>query len=171
MTTLPLGFSPSGAVFSYDGRYRYRLHRRWAFAGPTARFVMLNPSTADATVDDPTIRRCIGFARAWGCAGLTVVNLYALRATNPRDLWTVGTAEAVGPENDDYIAAVALSAARQDTPVVAAWGVNAKPDRVEQVLHLLRPAKVAVLGLAKGGHPRHPLYVPASAPLTPWGAS
>jgi hypothetical protein len=84
-------FGDRGATLSDCGRYRYRLWRRWA-DGPTVLFVMLNPSTADADVDDPTIRRCIGFARSWGAGALEVVNLYAWRATQPAELKA-----AVGP--------------------------------------------------------------------------
>ncbi|TMF61888.1 MAG: DUF1643 domain-containing protein, partial [Chloroflexi bacterium] len=68
-----------GATFSADRRYRYRLWRRWDGARPVVAFVMLNPSTADARRDDPTIRRCIGFAKSWGFGGVEVVNLFAYR--------------------------------------------------------------------------------------------
>src|SRR5690606_18576726 len=91
------------ARFSPCGQYRYLLTRPipapfWKPDAGEAVFVMLNPSTADASEDDPTIRRCIGFAKEWGCTGLTVANLYALRSTDPKGLWK--HRDPVGPEND-----------------------------------------------------------------------
>lgn len=155
----------SHAHLSADGLYRYSLYRRWVPTGTDATwvtFVMLNPSTADAEVDDPTIRRCKAFARAWGYGGLHVVNLYAYRATKPRDLWTA--ADPVGPRNDDIIRGFANTG----WPMVAAWGANARPDRVEAVLRLLGTSVFQSLGVTKDGHPRHPLYVKGDTPLTPW---
>lgn len=76
------------AEFSGCGRYRYSLRRRWADGGPPACWIMLNPSTADAEKDAPTIRRCIGFSKAWGHNALVVVNLFALRSTDPTALRT-----------------------------------------------------------------------------------
>ena len=80
-----MGHEHTSARLSDDRRYRYLLVRRWDNTLPDATFVMLNPSTADERDDDPTIRKCIGFAKRWGCGGIKVVNLYAFRATNPRD--------------------------------------------------------------------------------------
>lgn len=159
------------AILSDDGRYRYWLSRRWVQHGPCATFVMLNPSTADATADDPTIRRCMAFARAWGLAGLRVVNLYALRATDPRQLWKVDTAQAVGPDNNACLLAAATEAEDTGSPLVAAWGANAKPGRVAEVLALPGMDRMQALGVTKDGHPRHPLYLPATAQLAPWGTS
>src|SRR5689334_18589152 len=105
-----------GALFDPTGRYRYRLWRQWDPAKPAVAFVMLNPSTADATTDDPTIRRCFGFAQGWGFGRLEVVNLFALRATDPREL--ARHPDPVGPANDAHIAA-ALALTDQ---AVAAWG-------------------------------------------------
>src|SRR5262249_14212908 len=94
------------AVISDCGRYRYSLTRRWGDAAePRALFVMLNPSTADAEQDDPTIRRCIGFAKAWGMGSLEVVNLYALRATDPAAL--LSAPDPIGPKNDTMITSAA----------------------------------------------------------------
>lgn len=143
-----------------DGQYRYFLTRYWGqILSPVQRvtFVMLNPSTADATVDDPTIRRCIGFAKAWGYDGLAVVNLFAFRATKPKDLLTAP--DPVGPENDRT---VGFWATRADV-VVAAWGASYpkayKPyvDRMARSLRQDYGAKV--LGLTANGDPRHPLYM------------
>lgn len=156
------------AVLSDCGRYRYSLSRSWA-DGPTAVFIMLNPSTADALADDPTIRRLAGangFARLWGCGSLFVVNLYAWRATRPADLWTAG--DPVGPDNDAYLrAAVAVSAATGG-PLVAAWGANAKADRVTDVLKIPGMDRLAAIGVTKAGQPKHPLYLKSDLTPQPW---
>jgi hypothetical protein len=153
----------TGAVFSEDGRYRYRLWRELPLsllAGPNADramlFVMLNPSTADERVDDPTIRRCMGFALSMGYGRLEVVNLFGWRATDPYELLTV--VDPVGPDNDTAIAAAADAAGL----IVAAWGVAQRwQARVDRVLALLREmGPLHVLELTKDGYPRHPLYVP-----------
>jgi hypothetical protein len=152
-----------GAQISSDGRYRYLLGRQWSDA-PAATFIMLNPSTADADVDDPTVRRCIGFAASWGCGGLVVVNLYALRSTDPRALWSAD--DPVGPENDFYIASSARAFELPGAPLVAAWGAHAKADRVDHVLTIPGVAdRLQCLGTTKAGAPRHPLYLRADAQL------
>ncbi len=146
------------AYISDDGQYRYSLTREVAPGARygTCTFVMLNPSTADATQDDPTIRRCIGFACAWGFERLKVVNLYAYRATNPRDLWLAD--DPVGPENDHVLSLVFGGS----DLLIAAWGCHAKTERVDEILAWpIRPR--LCLGLTKDGAPRHPLYLPASA--------
>mgnify|MGYP002133234169 CR=1 FL=1 len=151
----------SDATFSPCKVYRYSLTRGFD-DGPACNFLMLNPSTATATEDDPTIRRCIGFAKGWGYGVLYVTNLFALRATDPRELYK--HAEPVGPDNDRCI----LTAATGSQLVVAAWGVHgAHRDRGADVARLIRKAgvKLHCLGTTKDGHPRHPLYLPAA--LTP----
>lgn len=149
-----------GSAFSADGAYRYQLVRRWS-PGPVMTWVMLNPSTADAAVDDPTVRRCIRFARAAGCGALTVVNLYAWRARDPRELKAV--TDPVGPDNDAWIA---RAAGRDGSgPVVAAWGAHTDPGRVRRVLGLLAGRRVLCLGVTVSGQPRHPLYVEAGTRL------
>ncbi|MDN5892863.1 MAG: DUF1643 domain-containing protein [Nocardioides sp.] len=160
----PRGEMTSGAVLSDCGRYRYRLTRDWDTTQPRATFVMLNPSTADATVDDRTISRCITYAMDWGMGGLMVVNLYAYRATDPDDLWLVE--DPIGPLNDQHLGEV-LSGA-QGGPVVAAWGVNAKPERIAQVLRYAGP--LTALAVTKDGQPGHPLYLPKTARPQPWPA-
>lgn len=155
------------ATFSLCGRYRYTLRRRWA-DGPACCWVMLNPSTADERQDDPTIRRCIGFSRAWGYAGLVVVNLFALRSPDPAALW-VPSADPVGRDNDSAIRLAAASSGL----VVAAWGVQSH-DRFRvrslTVERELRDAGVPLwcLGLTKLGYPRHPLYVSGKAEAVPY---
>ena len=125
-------------------------------------FVGLNPSTADEEADDPTIRRCVGFARDWGFARLDVVNIYAFRATDPRALWAAD--DPVGPENDRVLAQVVGSA----DLVVAAWGVQARRDRVRDLAGILARVPLYALGVAKEGAPRHPLYVRADAQPAPY---
>lgn len=142
------------ALFSPCGTWRYALTRELG-GRRTVAFVGLNPSTADETRDDPTIRRCIGFARSWGFARLDVVNLYAFRATRPRDLWLAD--DPVGPENDDVLARALADA----DLVVAAWGIGARRERLADVAGLLAQRTLHALGVTKAGAPRHPLYVPA----------
>jgi hypothetical protein len=149
-----------GAVLSPCSTYRYELTRRWAEGDDIVTWIMLNPSTADADVDDPTIRRCIDFSIRWGCAGLVVRNLFALRATDPRELGR--HPDPVGPENDTYLTRPAAGA------TIAAWGVSGghvAHERAGIVLDLLRARKTWPLcvALTHGGAPRHPLYLPATA--------
>ena len=148
-----------------DGGYRYWLRRAWS-SGALVCWIMLNPSTADATTDDPTIRRCIGFTKAWGYGGLVVVNLFALRATDPKALrlpYNYSQSDylgVVGPFNDEAIVEECDRAAL----VVAAWGNHgALYDRANDVLERIYPRPVHHLGLTKMNQPRHPLYVRADA--------
>lgn len=153
-------FTDSGATFSPCGRYRYRLWRQWA-DGRTCAFVMLNPSTADATKLDPTVTRCVGFAERWGFGRLEVANVYAYRATDPRAL--LGVEDPYGPENDDAI----LSIGQNADLVVAAWGNRVTSNRATSILTCY--ANVYSLGeLTKHGAPRHPLYVKADTLPALW---
>lgn len=157
-----------GAVLSDDGVYRYELTRRWG-PGPLVCWVMLNPSTADAEVDDPTIRRCMGFTRRWGHDGIKVVNLYALRATDPKEL--ARHPDPIGPANFIWVRA----AVSESPLVVVAWGASA-PVRGPGVSDVVVPAQrdnipVRCLGRTKQGFPRHPLYVKADTPLEIWPKS
>lgn len=150
-----------GALFSPCGLYRYRLAREWDDRPPLV-FVMLNPSRADAEVDDPTIRRCIGFARDLGFGGMTAVNLFALRTPHPAEL--KAAPDPVGPENDAHLSDLL----RSDQTIVAAWGVHgAFGGRDEAFRSLARRsgAPLSSLGTTKQGHPRHPLYVARSQTL------
>lgn len=145
------------ALFSPCGRYRYRLGRRWGDGrgGATVLWIMLNPSTADEQRDDPTIRRCIGFSRAWGFGAAEMVNLFALRSTDPGVLRVV--ADPVGPANGAHI----LEAAGEAAVLIAAWGGDRFAQaRGGEILSHLRDRPVWCLGLTQSGAPRHPLYVP-----------
>jgi hypothetical protein len=149
------------AIFSPCRTYRYRLTRRWG-SGPNARFIMLNPSTADENVDDPTIRRCIAFAKREGCGGLVVVNLFAFRATDPREL--AGAINPCGPDADRHLMDAIQDA---DGPLIAAWGSNAFAKQRAADVTAMIGAHCVCLGKTKDGHPRHPLYVKGDAPLVP----
>jgi hypothetical protein len=154
--------SASGCLAA--GAYRYLLWRRWADAA-TVLFVMLNPSTADAQRDDPTIRRARGLAHRWGFGAVEVANLFALRATDPREL--ARARAPVGDGNDDVIAAAATRA----DAIVVAWGNHGALDgRDRAVARLLAPHRLRCLGVNRDGTPRHPLYVPGRAILRPWTA-
>jgi hypothetical protein len=149
--TTPVRFCHSDAVLSTDGVYRYLLTRQWA-VGRRVLWVMLNPSTADARVNDPTITRCIDFSKQWGFARLDVVNLFAFRATDPKEL--AFAKDPVGSTNDWYIEE---ASAKADLTVVA-WGAHAMAeDRAVAVLELLKDPHH--LGTTKSGAPRHPLYL------------
>lgn len=149
----------SSAIISPCGLYRYRLSRRWD-DGPTCVFVMLNPSTADAAQDDPTIRRCIGFAKREGCGALDVVNLFAFRATSPAHM--KAAPDPIGLDNDDHVMCALVDA---DGPVIAAWGAHGSFRGRDSTVRLLTDVPMSCLGLTKAGAPRHPLYVRGDAPL------
>lgn len=159
-----------GAVLSADQAFRYLLWRDWSddlFAPiRSVVFIMLNPSTADAMVDDPTIRRCIGFARSWNCNALYVVNLFALRATKPVDL--IRSMKATGlvgdPANDLVI--VSLLMDRGDDLVICGWGEDgALMGRGDEMVAWLKilDVKPMALRVNESGMPGHPLYIPADA--------
>jgi hypothetical protein len=153
------------ATFDRSRRHRFRLSRVWDPGGPRCCFVMLNPSTADARTLDPTVTRCAGFARGWGYGALEVVNVFALRSTDPAALRT--DPHPVGRGNDGAI----LAAASAADLVVAAWGTHGDVGgRGEAVRRLLTRAGIglAVLRLTAGGHPGHPLYLPGDARPVPW---
>lgn len=156
------------ATISPCGLYRYTLRREFG-AGPSFKtlvFCMLNPSTADADNDDPTIRRCIGFAKREGYTALEVVNLYAYRATSPADLVRAHNlgADVNGPENERHIFET-VKASRG--PLICGWGANAHPDEEAKMRFLFKEWGVDALclGKTKGGSPRHPLYVRADKPF------
>lgn len=151
-----------GAAFSDCGQYRYRLWRTWDVEKPKLGFIMLNPSTADETEDDPTIRRCIGFAKDWGYGSLVVGNLFALRTTDPENLYDHPA--PVGPENDTHLQEIVVESDR----IVAAWGTHgAFQGRGQEVADMFEDQLVA-LDTTKDGHPAHPLYQPADTEPVPY---
>lgn len=179
----------AGARISSDGLYRYLLWREWrgthdrknwrwlggkdgagAELGEplSCLFVMLNPSTADGNQDDATIRRCVGFAKAWNYERLEVVNLFAYRATKPRDVLARQNRreEIIGWQNSELV----TQASREAGLVVCAWGANVNDldptrDHVETVRGWLGYGDHYALGFTKDGHPRHPLYAPLDSAL------
>ena len=147
------------AIFSACRRYRYTLRREGlpGIGEGRVMFLMLNPSTADAVRDDPTVRRCMGFSRHWGYRELVVGNIFALRSTDPQALYRVE--DPIGELNDEHLLREALAAEL----VVAAWGVHGKHlERGDGVAAMLGRAGVTLycLGHNQNGSPRHPLYVP-----------
>lgn len=155
----------SGAHFSACRRWRTLLWRCWDEAKPVANFLMLNPSTADERVLDPTCARARDYAERWGYGALLVTNVFAWRATDPRAMKAAD--DPVGRGNDRAI----LRAARDARLVVCAWGNHARHlERSGTVQRLLRGAGIAlhVLRLNAGGEPAHPLYLPARLRPAPW---
>ena len=166
------------AVFSEDRVYRYRLERHWGHddrPDQVLTVIGLNPSTADESTDDPTIRRCIGFARDWGCTGLVMTNLFAFRSTDPTKLTIanrtmhpiVHPAGIVGDENDHHI----LQAARASWKSVVAWGRWGRLlGRDHTVLSLLAAHDVITWAfkLTASGYPNHPLYLPRNTEPVLW---
>lgn len=154
-------FNTFGARFSACEQYRYTLWRTWSEEPPAA-FVMLNPSTADESENDPTVERCQRRAMAMGYGGLKVANIFALRSTDPKVLHA--HPDPVGPDNDEAILEVVAGAGI----VICAWGVDGKlQDRGAQVVQMLRAsgADPHYLDLNSDGSPKHPLYV--SYEMTP----
>ena len=147
--------------FSSCRKYRYALWREWIGGNGYAMFVGLNPSTADETRDDATIRRCIAFAKGWGYEALCMTNLFAWRATKPADMLAID--DPVGPDNNATLIELAVGAG----VIVAAWGaVGTYRGRDAEVCALL-PA-LHCLHLTRGGQPGHPLYLPAALSPLPW---
>lgn len=169
-------YTKAGATISADLMYRYRLFRSWDpepdapdSGSRTCCFIMLNPSTADGEKDDPTIRKCVGFAKQLGCTSLQVVNLFAYRSTNPKMLKTLSPAQAIGPENNAYL----LTHAVRARTLIAAWGANGhlfkRDDAVKKLLADigLREKLQALRLTEKWKDPEHPLYIPYGLPLVP----
>ena len=165
----------TAARFSPDRKYRYLLTRAFPVEYSegirlAVNFIMLNPSTADERVDDPTIRRCIGFARAWGYTDLSITNLSPLRATDPKELLEAGPEPAeVWQENINTIQDMVWAS----DGVVVAWGVHGKHDgRADRVIASLNEVtpdvRLTCLGTTKGGQPWHPLYLPSNVLREPY---
>ena len=154
-----------GAVVSEDGKYRYQLWRIWDDSKPLVMFLMLNPSTADGEEDDPTIRRCIGYAKSWGCGGFYVGNLCSYRSTDPKTLLKVP--DPIGA-NSKHIAEMVKKTAL----VVCAWGnsdiVKKLFSGMETMILDVLNAKAYYLELSKDGTPKHPLYLKKELEPTWW---
>jgi hypothetical protein len=147
------------AIYSPDERHRYWLTREWNASLPVVNFVGLNPSSATAEVNDPTVRRCIGFAQQWGFGGLIMTNLFAWRATDPAHMRA--SADPVGPDNDTYL----HRAAREAQLVVLCWGEGGRHLGRTQKVRLVFDVPVTCLGVTKSGQPRHPLYLASKTGL------
>lgn len=159
------GDAPSVAVYSDCERYRYSLTRIWDANAPRVAFAMLNPSTATEQANDPTIERCEQRARRLGFGGFCAVNIFALRATDPRDMRA-----ADDPEGPDNMQALETAAAWADM-LIAAWGVHgAHRNQGPDIAAKLRASghQLNHLGLTKAGHPRHPLYLSYSIQPQIW---
>ena len=155
------------AEISPCGQYRYLLTRSRMFGAGACTFIMLNPSTADGLVDDPTIRRCLGFIEDWGYRQLRVVNLFSWRATYPRDM--LKQMDPVGPNGNRWI----MDACSDANLIVCAWGANsaravrARGDYVRSML-VSAGVKLHHLGLSTDGFPRHPLFLERSTKPEEW---
>lgn len=150
------------ADFSPCRTWRYTLIRTWDVGKPRVLFILLNPSTADETQDDPTNRRGIGYAMDWGFGGVVFCNLFAVRTPEPKVM--MKALDPIGPQNDAWIMREVLKAGK----VVAAWGVHGRhQDRDYKVRRVLRDSGVTIhhLGLTKLGHPKHILYLKRSTQL------
>jgi hypothetical protein len=154
----------AGAIFDDRRRvYRYVLWRRWGDATKRCLFIMLNPSTVDEHVLDPTVRKCVKWARVWGFGALDVCNIFAWRSTDPKQLYTLN--DPVGPENDHWIQQTAMMAAM----VVVAWGKHgALKSRGEAVARMLEKHKPYCLGVNADGSPEHPLYIAKATRPIKW---
>jgi hypothetical protein len=160
-----MGGVSSSAEISACGKYRYTLTRKWSEFSDVA-WIMLNPSTADAMKDDPTIRRCIGFARDWGYGGILVVNLFPFRATDPAEL--KGVPDLFGDTTLSLPQRV-----RGAGRVIAAWGCPRwyfVRDRAAAVTAGMKAAGIFLYAIGRtiGGHPVHPLYMRSDAKPMPF---
>lgn len=155
------------AIFSDSHLYRYLLRRIWDDKLIHMLFIMLNPSMADDEKDDPTIRRCIGFAKREGFGGIEVVNLLAMVSTIPFDA-RARSDRYIGIDNDQHIHD-AVQRVKHAGRIVVAWGATAPAWRVKQMHFFLKDLNVYCLGTTANGMPRHPLYVRANQPMVEWG--
>lgn len=162
--TWPCG-TISRAWFDEARRFRFMLERDFREGEGAVAFVLLNPSVADAHTDDATIRRCSGFTKRWGKKRLIVVNLFPLRATNPKELLSAAL-DDYRRENDSFI----LRAVADSSLVIAGWGTRGALRNRGSVVRALIEAlsNLHHLGLTKDGHPHHPLYLRADTQPQLW---
>ncbi|UTC29641.1 hypothetical protein BAJUN_00110 [Bajunvirus bajun] len=154
------------ALISECGQYRYYLTRLWDPTKPILIWIMLNPSTADADLDDPTIRRCMSFARQNDFGGILVLNLFAFRATQPADM--KAAADPVGPANDNYLQHAFEYAVSHGATVICGWGAHGTMfDRDYAVVQLAEVIGLdpVCLGHTNAGCPKHPLYIKDGTPF------
>ncbi|WP_247950462.1 DUF1643 domain-containing protein [Streptococcus constellatus] len=149
------------AIISKDKIYRYKLSRTWDSTKPTILFIGLNPSIADENVDDPTITRCINFAKDWGYGTLLMANLFAFRSTYPKDIYLID--DPIGKDNDHYL----LECVTQSDLIVACWGNNGTYMNREKVIKELVP-NLYCLQKNKNGTPHHPLRLPRNIDPVPF---
>jgi hypothetical protein len=153
-----------GAYISQDGRYRYYLLREWDREKPMLMICMLNPSTADVLTDDPTVRRCMNFARREKFGGIEIVNLFNLRTPNPEII--LRHPDPKGPQYELFLGDELF----KSRPVLCAWGSCGFGWRVDEMVKRMRGAgaELFCLGKNKDGNPKHPLYVPNTQPMVEW---
>ena len=143
----------SGAKFSPDRIHRYSLWRNWERSKGVAMFIGLNPSTADEIKNDPTVTRCINYAKQWGYGGMIMSNIFAYRATDPKVMKTAK--DPIGPDTDQWL----FKSAEISDLIVAAWGNHGGfMDRGKNVFQLFKGIDLHCLAMNKTGHPKHPLY-------------
>ncbi|ANN80611.1 hypothetical protein BAU07_19050 [Bordetella flabilis] len=162
------------AILSPCGTYRYRLERTVGMVGPVYAFFGINPSTADASMDDATVRKWIGFTKRWGASRFIVGNVWPLRATDVRLLARSTRWRDIGLENERHILAMAAEA----DVLVPCWGDRKKVPRamhneIDELLSLLRGTRKPIMhfGLTASGDPKHPLMLAYDTPLIPWEVS
>lgn len=155
-------YAQKGATFSEDKKYRYLLWREWDPVKPGIVFIMLNPSTADERVLDPTLRRCLGYAREWGYGRMDILNIFAIRSTDPRVLYA--HRDPVGEKNDEVIRSTCIRA--RSRMIVAAWGTHGVFQQRDRAVIDLITGKMGqdlhCLQLTNAGIPSHPLYLKGS---------
>lgn len=164
----------SSAIISPCGLYRYELRRVWDYSLPIVIFIGLNPSTADGTIDDMTIKTCVRYAKRWGAGGIIMLNLFAYRSRDPRALLMVS--DPIGPENDLYIRKAMVP---RPVHVIAAWGAfpiaKLRAWDVDQTIRNIQAASMlrdepplSCLAMNADGSPHHPLYLPGDTMPKPY---
>ena len=146
----------SGAEFSHNRVYRYTLWREWDESKGTIAFIGLNPSTADESKNDPTVRLCINHAKSWGYGKMYMLNIFAFRATDPTVM--KAAVDPVGPDNIDMI----LETVDKSDMVLGCWGAHGSHlEQGKKIFEVLDSKCISIhcFGVTKGGHPRHPLYM------------
>ncbi|HAL86211.1 MAG TPA: hypothetical protein DCM31_04640 [Deferribacteraceae bacterium] len=147
--------TPAGAIFSQCRKYRYVLWRNWGVEKKRVVFIGLNPSTADEKIDDPTVRRCITYAKNWGFSGMFMLNIFAFRSTNPKLM--KAEPDPVGVDNDFWLEKICSTPEAQ--LVIAKWGNHGVHNKRSEAIKRLLP-QLSCLGVTNAGEPKHILYLP-----------